>query len=59
MTVEVETKPVPVIVSVCAAAPAVADDGDKPVIAGTGLLTVKLSELDAPPPGEGFVTTTA
>ena len=26
---------------------------------GAGLLTVKLTELDAPPPGAGLVTTTA
>jgi hypothetical protein len=28
------------------------------VIAGSGLVTVKSSEFEAPPPGGGFVTTT-
>ena len=47
------------MVNACAAAPAVAEDGERPVIAGTGFLTVKLTEFEAPPPGDGFVTTTA
>jgi hypothetical protein len=59
VTVELETKPVPVIVSVCAVAPAITGVGDRPVIVGTALITVKLSVLDTPPPGDGFVTTTA
>ena len=59
VTIEVERRFVPLIVKVCATAPAVADEGDRLVIAGTGLLTVKLTEFEAPPPGDGFVTTTA
>ena len=59
VTVEPDTKPVPVIVSVCATVPAATVDGDRPLIAGIGLLTGKLAELEAPPPGRGFVTTTA
>jgi hypothetical protein len=41
--------------------PAVIEDGDKDVIAGSGLFaaeTVKLTGADDPPPGAGFVTTT-
>ena len=54
-----ERKFFPFMVKVCAAAPTVADEGERLVMAGTGLLTVKLIEFEAPPPGEGFVTTTA
>jgi hypothetical protein len=50
---------VPLIVKVCAAAPAAAEEGERLVIVGTGLLTVKFIEFEAPPPGDGFVTTTA
>ena len=53
-----ERKFVPLIVSVCAAAPTVADDGEKLVIVGRGLLTAKFMEFEAPPPGDGFVTIT-
>jgi hypothetical protein len=35
------------------------DDGERLATVGTGLLTAKLTEFEAPPPGEGFVTTTA
>jgi hypothetical protein len=37
----------------------VAELGDRLVIAGTGLLTVKFTEFEASPPCAGFVTTTA
>jgi hypothetical protein len=39
----------------------VAELGDRLVIAGTGLLAVteNSTEFEAPPPGAGFVTTTA
>ena len=49
---------VPLMVKVCAAAAAVAEVGESVVIVGTRLLTVKLTEFEAPPPGMGFVTTT-
>lgn len=52
------TKPVPFTVSVKAAPPAVALDGDSKVMAGSGLFTAKLTGPEAPPPGAGFVTTT-
>jgi hypothetical protein len=45
-----------------AAAPAATADGERLIIDGTRLLalfTVKLTEFEAPPPGAGFVTTTA
>jgi hypothetical protein len=57
--VEVERKFVPLMVRVCAAAPAVAELGERLVMVGAGLLTVKFTEFEAPPPGAGFVTTTA
>jgi hypothetical protein len=57
--VELERKFVPLMVSVCAPAPAVAVAGDRLVMVGAGLLTVKFVEFEAPPPGVGFVTTTA
>ena len=46
------------MVSVCVADPTMTEAGEKPVTLGTGLLTLKLAEFDAPPPGAGFVTTT-
>src|SRR5579862_8515689 len=58
VTVEVLRKPVPLIVRVCAAAPAVAEVGEIVVIAGTGFPTAKLTAADVPPPGAGFFTTT-
>ncbi len=53
-----ETKFVPLIVSVCAAAPALAEAGERLVIVGTRLLTVKFTAVELPPPGAGSVTTT-
>jgi hypothetical protein len=52
-------KPVPLIVRVCEAVPAVTNVGDKLVMVGTGLIavTVKLTE-DVPPPGVGLMTAT-
>ena len=58
-TVDPETKFVPVTVRVNAAPPAVAEVGERVVMVGTALFTVKLTEFDAPPPGVGLVTTTA
>jgi hypothetical protein len=57
-TAEVETKPVPFTVSVNAAPPAVAPEGESDVIVGAGLLTVKLLAAEVPPPGAAFVTVT-
>jgi hypothetical protein len=39
LTVEMDTNPVPLIVSVCAATPAVAEVGERLVIAGCGFVT--------------------
>jgi len=50
-TMEPVTKLVPVTVRVKAAPPAVAEEGLRAVSVGTGLLTVKLTELDVLPPG--------
>ena len=38
--------------------PAVAEDGLRVVRVGTGLLTVKLTALEVPPPGVGLKTVT-
>jgi hypothetical protein len=43
VTIEVERKLVPLMVSVCAAAPAVAEEGERLVMAGTGLLAVTVT----------------
>ena len=59
VTVELERKFVPLIVKVCAAAPGAAEVGERLVMVGAGLSTVKFTEFDAPPPGAGLVTTTA
>jgi len=58
VTVELLRKFVPLIVSVWATVPAVAEEGERLVIVGAGLSTVKLTALETPPPGDGFVTTT-
>jgi hypothetical protein len=60
VTVDVLRNPVPVMVSVCAVAPAVSEEGDSDATVGTGLVadTVKLSGAEEPPPGVGLVTTT-
>ena len=54
-------KLVPFTVRVKADPPAVADEGLKLVVVGTGLsgtLIVKVCELEVPPPGEGLKTVT-
>jgi hypothetical protein len=53
------TKFVPVTVIETAEMLALSEDGEIEVTAGTLLFTVKLIGFDAPPPGDGFVTTTA
>jgi len=58
VTVLVATKPVPVIVSVEPAAAVVTVLGETPEICGLGLLMARVMELDAPPPGDGLMTTT-
>ena len=45
-------KSVPVMVNVCAAAPAVTEDGERPVMFGTGLDAGGVGELPPPPPQE-------
>jgi hypothetical protein len=57
VAVEEERKLVPVTVTVCAAAPATAEEGDIDATVGAGVFTVKLTAADEPPPGAGFVTT--
>ena len=58
LTVEELTKLEPLTVNVKAASPTVLEVGLKVVIAGIGLLTVKLVEPDGPPPGAGLKTVT-
>jgi hypothetical protein len=61
LTTDEETKPVPVIVNVKAAPPAMAVVGAIEVIAGTGFgaaLMLKFMAAEVPPPGVGFVTVT-
>jgi hypothetical protein len=57
-TVDPVTKFVPVTVSVNAAPPAGALEGESEVAVGAGLLMVKVSAFDVPPPGEAFSTVT-
>ena len=57
-TTDAEPNPEPLTVSVKAAPPAVAFDGESEVIDGAGLLMVKVDPLDAPPPGDGLKTIT-
>ena len=58
-TTESATKPLPVTVSVNAAAPGVRDVGLMLVITGAGAsLTVKVRATEAPPPGVGLKTVT-
>ena len=54
--VEVPTKLEPLTVSIVFPAPAWIAVGAIDVMAETGLLTVKVIELDDPPPGAGFAT---
>ena len=56
-TVAPVTNPVPVIVSVNAAEPATALEGESELIVGTALLIANESAFDVPP-GAGFVTAT-
>ena len=58
LTVEVFTKPVPLMVRVCAPEPTATEVGEREVIAGTGFVTVKFTAFDVPPSGAGFVTET-
>jgi hypothetical protein len=61
LAVEEVTNPPPLIVSVSGPLPAEAEEGDRLVIEGWGLLapcTVKLAAAEVPPPGEGFETVT-
>jgi hypothetical protein len=58
-TTELETKPVPVTINVNAPVLTVVPVGESVAKVGSGLFTVKFTELEAPPPGVGFVTMTA
>jgi hypothetical protein len=58
LTVEFVTNPVPFTVRVKATPPAVVLDGERVVMVGKGLFTMKLTAFDVPPPGVGFVTVT-
>ncbi len=57
-TVEPLMKSLPLTVSVKPALPAIADDGERPVVAGTGFGAVIVSvwAFDVPPPGAGVNT---
>jgi hypothetical protein len=57
-TTEVGTKFVPVTVRVKVELPAITETGLRPVVVGTGLLTVKVRAPDVPPPGVGLKTVT-
>lgn len=57
-TTEPLTKFVPFTVKVKAALPAVALVGERLVMPGTGLFTVKFEAAEVPPPGAGFTTFT-
>ena len=48
----------PKMVRVCVGTPTVTLGGESEVIVGFGLLMVKVSAFDVPPPGEGFTTVT-
>ena len=58
LTVEVETKFVPVTVNVNCPPPAVAQVGLIELVVGIGLLIVNVCGFDVPPPGAGFTTVT-
>jgi hypothetical protein len=59
LTVVPATKLLPLTIRVNPAARAVTLAGERPLVIGTGLLTVKVSGgVDGPPPGVGFVTVT-
>ena len=59
LTTEPLTNPVPLTLRTSSPEPAAAVVGDIDRMAGSGLVTLKLSEFDEPPPGAGLVTTTA
>ena len=58
LTTAPETKFVPLTVNVNAAPPTVALLGERDIMEGTGLFTLKSEFPDAPPPGAGFFTDT-
>ena len=58
LTTEPLTKLLPVMASVNAGSPNVAVVCERLLSVGTGLLTVKLTLPEAPPPGAGLTTTT-
>ena len=58
LTTEVGVKPLPLTVSVKAPVFLVREEGLRLVMAGTGLLTVNVWELEVPPPGLELNTVT-
>jgi hypothetical protein len=58
LTLDDGTKPVPITESVNAPPRALTETGFNAVIVGSGLATVKVLELDVPPPGVGLLTVT-
>ena len=52
------TKLLPLMVSVKVVPPTVAVVGERVLVTGTGLLTVKSIALEIPPPGDGLLTVT-
>jgi hypothetical protein len=55
---DVATKLLPSTLMRVAGDPFAREVGERELIWGVGLPTVKLTEFEAPPPGAGFVTTT-
>lgn len=58
LTTDAATKFVPVTEITVSGAPTATIEGDTELNVGIGSLTARSTELDAPPPGDGFVTTT-
>lgn len=57
VTVEVDSKLVPLMVSICAAAPALAEEGERVVMLGTGLGGGGEDDPPPPPPAQDIVKT--
>ena len=55
-TVDPATKPLPLILTAVAPAPAVVLSGVRLAITGTGLFTWNVNRCEVPPPGVGFIT---
>ena len=55
-TIELATKPVPVMVTVEAALPDITVDGEIEMLLGCGFITLRFMPSDVPPPGGGVNT---